>query len=201
MHIKSHLQKLQKENELTRPNSGRSLLLWYSIAASLLLLGLSFYWFWAYENYSTPALLAEYGAPYAAGPLRGEEREDGPLQTAMNAYASGDYQSARRLFLSLDHSESQLTESAFYTGHTLFQLGEYARSLPYYQSVIDKKDIRFQAAAEWYYLLGLLGDGQQEAYNQMVATLTENEAYPYYKQILQLQEDLQDFARQLPGIH
>ena len=204
--VKSQLEDLRKNNlhkskkRLTVTNKQKLRLRWFTVAASILLFAIIGSWWWSWQNFSTKALITEYGVAYPAGPLRGNTQAETTFQQAMHAYSQKNYTEARQLFANIHPSDNNQIEISFYLGHTYFQLAEYENAITAYQKVIGARDIRFQAAAEWYYLLSLLGSEQEEQFQQMADKLAQDSQHAYRQQLINLQHDLSSTFQQLPGI-
>lgn len=171
-----------------RKPSGRPLLMWLAVAASLLMVVLLGYLL-VRNNPTDPQMLyAVYYEPYPniINPAQrsGDEAEATVPERAVRAYEVGQYAQAIALF---DQSDAVSSNAgfAFYYALSYLGAGQPAEAISLLEPLAQNERVLFYEPARWYLALAYLDADQPDA------------AVPYLKQLASTNGDYAQEAQQL----
>ncbi|MDW3648228.1 MAG: hypothetical protein R8P61_14260 [Bacteroidia bacterium] len=159
-----------------------------SVAAVILLLIASFFWFKG--PLSGPEAVSENFEPYAATSLRGNAKMENLFNQAVLAYERKDYNNAILFFSQLNADAPNYIESQLYLGNALLAIKDYSSAIAPLEIVSTSKDIRYAEAGDWYLLLAYLGNGQEEDFQQLAGQIETLSTHGYKERINELRAQM-----------
>lgn len=148
------------------------------------------------HRYSDENLVKYYAEAYTTGPLRSLSNADtSQWFLAKEAYDTGDYGRAIRLFGAVDSAAAHFSESQFLLGTAFLLNGEPDHAILPLKGVIESRDIRFSAAAQWYLLLAHIGNHEEEEALALAETLASDKNHAYQKPAARVRRDLSSMFR------
>jgi len=92
----------------------------------------------------------------------GEATDLHPLAEGIDAYKAGNYKEAITYYEGIAADDKRYNEAQFYLGHSFLKNKEYAAATTVFDKLVQSGDIRFLEKAEWYQLLSLVANQQQD---------------------------------------
>ncbi|MEM7368142.1 MAG: hypothetical protein AAF587_06035 [Bacteroidota bacterium] len=161
-----------------------------TIAAVLvLLLGFGLRWMLTDGNQS---LVDRFADSYAAPPVRGIEGPDVLVNQALAAYQETEYAKAKELFASIPADHPRYIEMRFYLANSALIEGDAAAAIENYQLVLEREDIRYSPASEWYLILALLENDQVDLAKLQAQQLADDESHAYSKKATEILKEIED---------
>lgn len=113
------------------------------------------------------------------------------LATGLGAYKSGNYTEAINYYKSIPVEDKRYNEAQFYLGHSYHHNSNYTAASTAFAKVAASKDIRFMEKAEWYQLLALLANKQQDTtFKTLLNKMIDDKGHSYHQQAQKLNADL-----------
>jgi|GEM_PF-1500290 len=131
----------------------------------------------------------EYSMP---SPNRSGDATDlHPLATGLDLYKAGNYGEAIDFYKSIPTADKRYNEAQFYLGHSYFKNKNYTTAATTFEQVAKSQDIRFMEKAEWYQLVTLLANKQQDdSFKTLLNKMMNDKEHSYHKQAQKLNSDL-----------
>ena len=171
-----------------RKPSGRPLLMWLAVAASLLMVVLLGYLLVRNSPANPQTLYAAYYEPYPniINPAQrsGDDAEATVPERAVRAYEAGQYAQAIELFGQTDAVSSNVG-FAFYYALSYLGAEQPTAAIPLLEPLAQNERVLFYEPARWYLALAYLDTDQPDA------------AVPYLKQLASTNGDYAEEAQQL----
>lgn len=184
---------LLKEKMQAMENQGGSIvqMAWFrysTVAAIVLLLIASFFWFSNPSQLNNQELITEYFEVYPAGNLRGSSKMENVFNVGMTAYMDARYEDALLAFQEIGAEQNEFIEAQLYLGNSYLAVGKYAEATKPLSKVYESGDSRFSEAAAWYLLMGYVGSDQEEKFQELSDEILEMPRHAYREKVLLLQK-------------
>jgi len=182
--LKSDLDSIHSEL-YSKTSNKNSRPLFFSIAASVVvLIGFSF-WFFGQEETQTE-LFAEYQYTDPGLPVPMSATDNYDFYDAMVYYKQEDYKAAISKWEKLLKDEVQNDTLNYYIGASHFNLNEFDQAEPYFEKILNSQESAFVYKAQFMLLLSNLHEGNAEA----VQNVTPLKGSPFESEIKAIQEKL-----------
>lgn len=169
------------ENKRAR---SRTLVLWSSMAASLLLLITFFFIFSPPVSKSKQVALDVYTLPKSSGSTMGES--DQHLSMGRQAYDNSDFQQA---IVEWSTVTAPTPEVTYYLAHSYFNTKKYDEAASLFQRLASSSSV-YNFPSDWYLALSYLARDNHEKGMQQLAKMVKDKDHPYHHEAQQLRAKL-----------
>lgn len=148
-----------------------------AVAAAILLMLTAGWWMW--DNNTSQDLYAQY---YESYDLRfGNRSTSDVLSEAGGYYIDGNFEKAIPLFEEALRAIPDERKASFALGIAQMELEQWEQALPYFQQLIDSKDILYAQNAKWYMALSLYQLGRMEEAQTLLSELSQDKQARFSK--------------------
>ena len=121
----------------------------------------------------------------------GEATDLHPLAKGIDAYKTGNYEEEIIYYQGIAADDKRYNEAQFYLGHSFLRNKEYAAATTVFNKLVQSGDIRFLEKAEWYQLLSLVANQQQDKqFTTLLNKMLTDKNHSYHQQAQDLNTDL-----------
>lgn len=159
-----------------------------AVAAVVLLLVVSFYWFSSPQSLNSQEIIGEYFTSYPAANLRGSVKMEKPFNLGLTAYIGKNYVEATQNFLAVSAEEDEYVEAQLYLGNAYMASGNYESAIIPLRKVYESGDSRFGEAASWYLALGYIGLNDRNSFDILARNIKNTPGHSYQEKVALLQE-------------
>ena len=186
-----------KTAKISPTRSGRQFWLIGIAASFLLLIGA----FGLIQTQYSNKALADASILYSkAGVPRGEPAKN-PLEQGRDALEDGNFKEASQFFETIPSTDEYYVNARFYLAYAQYQLAAYQKTIDNTRLVLSQQplDAEFKYKSEWLLIQTLLATDQinSNEFQQLFTKITEDTKHRYYKQALELSQNLNSFWRKL----
>lgn len=180
--LRSKFQTWRADNQ---PDKSRMLVVFMSIAASLLLL-ITVYFFISSPSVNKGAQLAldVYTLPKSSGSTMGES--DRHLSLGRQAYDNKEFQQAIAEWSAI---EAPTPEVTYYLAHSYFNVKEYDQAALLFQRLASGSSV-YNFPSDWYLVLSYMALDDREKGIQQLEKIINDKDHPYHLEAQQLKTKL-----------
>lgn len=186
--LKEKMQLMEKEEISEAKVKQVNWLPYSAIAAVVLLLIVSFFWFDSNQSLNSQQIMGDYFESYPAANLRGSAKMEKPFNQGLSAYIGNNYVQAAQGFLAVTPLESEYMEAQLYLGNAYLASGNYVAAIEPLKRVYESQDSRFAEAASWYLLLGYVGLNDVDSFKKLARNINNTPGHSYQDRLDLLQK-------------
>lgn len=186
--VKDEFEKTRNSSESKNSFPKVKTLRWLFIAAAMLFLVCSLYFFFQNDSPDYDAIYAEYYVPYDTPESQrgGNEVKNSPLDEAMSLYENEKYADA----LSIVNSISPKSEYVqLLSANCYMNLGQWELAESVLKSLSDSKDNKISQHAEWYLSLSYIKSNKMNLARDIFYKIKSTPNHLYHKRVIKLIED------------
>ncbi len=121
----------------------------------------------------------------------GDATDVHPFAIGFEAYKAGNYEESINFFKNIPMEDKGYREAQLHLGHCYLHNENYSAASTTFGKVVESQDIRFVEKAEWYQLLALLANKQQDAtFKTLLNKMIDDKGHSYHQKAQKLNAEL-----------
>lgn len=184
--LKEFLKGVDKRIELPLKKEYKMPINWQVIVAASIAIAIGMFWFASSNKQNRIA--DQFYFPDSGFPVYMSQEAD--MNVLMNAFKTGDYQSAAAIVSELKENDPQNDTILYYSGVIAYELEDYDAAIRHFKNVMTPSE--FREKADFRFILACLKNESYNTVEEELSRLLNNKNHSFHQEFVSIQDAISE---------